>query len=321
MMSDAIQSFASQFAWQPEIINGEKLPKKIEQFIVLGMGGSHLAADIIAGIRPQLPVIVHSDYGLPAGDLSDTLVIASSHSGNTEEVIDGLQAALRKKLPCAVIATGGELIAIAQKKKLPYVQMPNDGIQPRSALGHSVLATLTIMGQEKELRQVSSLAKTLNAAQLRSAGTALAKKIQGRVPVIYASNRNRAVAYNWKIKFNETGKIPAFYNVLPELNHNEMTGFDAQKESKKLAESFHFILLADERDHPRVQKRMQLIEKLYKKRGLAVTVKPLTGGNSYEAVFTSLLLADWTAVAMADLYGLESEAVPMVEEFKELMRK
>lgn len=324
MMRDAINSFAEQFAWQPEIINAETLPQNPARTIILGMGGSHLAADIIAGIKPDLPLTVHSDYGLPAlpKDASNnTLVIASSHSGNTEEVVDGLQTALKKKLPVAVIATGGKLIDIAQKKKLPYVQMPDDGIQPRAALGYSLLATLRVLGQEKEMKHAARLAKTLDAAKLRSAGTQLAKKIQGRVPVIYASARNRAVAYNWKIKFNETGKIPAFYNVFPELNHNEMTGFDAQRDSKKLADNFYFIVLTDTKDHPRVQKRMKLVEKLYKKRGLNVVAKPLTGKNPYDKVFSSLVLADWTAVAMAGLYGLESEQVPMVEEFKDLMKE
>lgn len=320
-MSDAIKSFPNQFSWNPEISNADSLPKKTARFVVLGMGGSHLAADLIAGIRADLPLIVHSDYGLPAGEWDkDTLVIASSHSGNTEEVVDGLQTALRKKIPCAVIATGGKLLEMAEKKSLPYVQMPADGIQPRSALGYSLLATLHLMGNDKELRRAKQLATSLQPTKQRAAGTALAKKISGQVPVIYASARNRAVAYNWKIKFNETGKIPAFYNVVPELNHNEMTGFDAQKDSKKLADHFHFVMLRDEADHPQVQKRMQLIEKLYTKRGLAVTAKPLTGSNPYEKIFSSLVLADWAAVATADLYGLESEQVPMVEEFKAMMR-
>lgn len=321
MMSDAINSFAAQFAWQPEIINAAKLPAQPARYVVLGMGGSHLAADIVTGIKPALPVTVHSDYGLPAGDLTGALVIASSYSGNTEEVIDGLRAALKKKLPCAVIAVGGELIAIAQRKQLPHIQLPDTGIQPRSALGYSLVALLKLMGEAKELKRAAALARTLQPSTFRAAGKALAKKIGGRVPVIYASRRNAAVAYNWKIKLNETGKIPAFYNVLPELNHNEMTGFDARKDSKKLAENFYFILLADDADHPQVQRRMRLIETLYRKRGLKVETKPLTGADPYEKAFTSLLLADWTAVAIADAYGLESEQVPMVEEFKTQLRR
>lgn len=319
MMSEAIKSFPKQFAWKPAIVNKEKLPKKPTRFIVLGMGGSHLAADVIRGISPAAPLTVHSDYGLPSAIGQGSLIIASSYSGNTAEVIDGLKIALRKKLSCAVIAVGGELIAIAQKNKLPYVQLLDTGIQPRSALGYSLVATLALMGAQRESKQAAALT-ALKPMASQAAGKALAKKIKGRIPVIYASARNAAVAYNWKIKFNETGKIPAFCNVIPELNHNEMTGFDAQKDTKALADNFHFILLADAADHPQVQKRMKLIEKLYKKRGLAVTVQPLKSKNPYEKIFTSLLLADWTAVAMADLYGLESEAVPMVEEFKRLMK-
>ncbi len=319
-MQTAIENFPSQFHFQPVIENKSRL-KKAKQVIVLGMGGSHLAADLIQLFDPSFPLRIHSDYGLPAMDkkiLKESLILASSYSGNTEEVIDGLQIALKQKLNVAVLAVGGKLIEIAKKQRLPYVQMPNTGIQPRSALGLSLIGMLSLLGQKNLLKQCREVAN-MNAKKIQKSGEAFAKKLLDQIPVIYSSKNNMALAYNWKIKLNETGKIPAFYNIIPELNHNEMTGFDIKDSIKHLGEKFHFIFLQDPEDHPKNQKRMRVTSALYKKRGLHVTMLSLKGKTRFEKIFSSLLLADWTAVALANHYGLESEQVPMVEEFKKLV--
>ncbi len=322
MMSDAIKNFPKQFSYQPVIENAQRL-KSADRYFYIGMGGSHLAADLALIANPNLPLSVSSDYGLPSeiGSCKKPLMIAGSYSGNTEETLDGFRLALKKKIPVAVIAAGGKLIDEAQKRNLPYIQLPNTGIQPRMALGFGLRALLKLMGDEQGLRQSEKLVKTLVADVDEKTGRTLAKTLKGSVPVVYASCHNLAIAYNWKIKFNETGKIPAFYNVLPELNHNEMNGFDVQPSTKTLCAPFHFILIKDPKDHPRIQKRMMILERLYKQRGLPVTIQTLVGKNPFEKIFSSLLLADWTAVAIAEQYGLESEQVPMVEEFKKLMEK
>lgn len=321
MMQDAILDFHKQFEYQPKIENKSNL-KKRKQFVVLGMGGSHLAADALRAYNPSIPLIIHSDYGLPATSpeiLKNSLIIASSYSGNTEEVIEGLLDARKKKLAVAVIAVGGKLLELAKKYRLPYIQLPNTGIQPRSALGFSLMALLTVMDQKQALNEARKLSKILKPKTIEKSGKTLAEKLQHQVPVIYTSENNRALAYNWKIKLNETGKIPAFYNVIPELNHNEMTGFDVAKTTTQLSNNFTFLFLTDSSDHPKNQKRMKIVEKLYKKRGLQTITLPLKGKTRFERMFTSLLLADWTAVHLAAVYGLESEQVPMVEEFKQLV--
>ncbi|MBP9760997.1 MAG: hypothetical protein KBD15_02015 [Candidatus Magasanikbacteria bacterium] len=322
MMSTAILNFAKQFEYKPTVENKQHLKKK-KRIIVLGMGGSHLGADVIATLKPEVPLTIHSDYGLPAlskQDLKESLIIASSYSGNTEEVIDGMQLALKQKLSVAVISVGGNMLEIAKQKKLPYVELPNTGIQPRSALGFSVIGLLALMGETTVLKEVQQLAKILAPKKWESKGKQLAKKLVDRVPVIYSSKANMAVAYNWKIKLNETGKIPAFYNVVPELNHNEMTGFDVTTSSEHLSKQFVFLFLENKADNAKNQQRMQVLKKLYKKRGLAVESIPLTGTTKAQKIFQSLLWADWTAVSIAAHYGLESEQVPMVEEFKRLIK-
>lgn len=322
-MSDAIRYFAKQFAYVPQVENAKKLKKNYKNIIVTGMGGSRLPALIFSAWKPELPLTVWNDYGLPnilTSERAKTLVIVSSYSGNTEETLDGLGQALKKKLPVAVIAVGGKLLEIAKKKQLPYVALPNTGIQPRSALGFSLRGLLALVGDKNGLKETARLEKTLQPEAHEEAGKKLAQTLKNRVPVIYASRANMVIAYNWKIKLNETGKIPAFYNVLPELNHNEMTGLDVQPKSKHLSEKFSFLIIQDSKDHPQIQKRMDVIKKLYEDRGLPVHVLSLEGKTFLEKTFNSLLLADWTAVAVAESYCLESEQVPMVEEFKKMIK-
>ncbi|MBP6944676.1 hypothetical protein KBD61_02665 [Patescibacteria group bacterium] len=321
MMRDAVLGFAQQFGFEPRIEQGPVSVR--EQVIVAGMGGSHLAADLLANLVPYARIRVWSDYGLPAVEASEvgkTLFIASSYSGNTEETIDAYHEAKKAGFACAIMAVGGKLIELAKQDGVPYVQLPNMGIQPRSALGFGVRGLMALLSVEEGLvREARELQTRLKPADLEQKGQALAKSLQSCAPLIYASTRNMGVAYNWKIKLNETGKVPAFYNLVPELNHNEMTGFDIADSTKSLSQNFAFVFLKDTEDHPRNQRRMEVMAKLYRDRGLPVHEIVLEGESRMERVFGALLLADWTAIALAAHYGLESEQVPMVEEFKKML--
>ncbi len=322
MMRDAILSFPRQFSFMPHVARADLLGGPTARVLVAGMGGSHLAADILAGAAPELGITVHSDYGLPAMpayERSEMLVVASSYSGNTEETLDAFAHAGEAHIPRAAIAVGGELIRRAEEAGVPTIQLPDTNIQPRSALGFGVRALLKLLGRDDYLHETAALAKLLIPAALEPQGRMLAEWCRGRVPVIYASAKNRAVAQNWKIKLNETGKIPAFFNVVPELNHNEMTGFDIQETTRGLNAPFCFILLDDEADHPQNRKRMRVLAELLTGRGFPVTTLALVGRNVWEKIFSSLVVADWTAFHTAEQYGVESEQVPMVEEFKRMI--
>ncbi len=321
-MYETIKNFARQFEYQPKI-EGKFSLGGIKTFIVVGMGGSHLAADILNNYNPAFRIIIHKNYGLPVlpkDVLKNSLIIASSYSGNTEEVLDAFDLALKQKLNLVAISVGGKLLKLARKHKIPFIQMPDIGIQPRCALGFHTKALLKIMAKEKELLEITQLTHLLKPEDFESQGKELAKRIKDKIPVIYASERNQAIAYNWKIKFNETGKIPAFYNIFPELNHNEMTGFDIKDSSRHLSQNFIFFFLTDKNDHPQIKKRMIVLKKLYEDRSLQVEVLRLTGKNKFHKIFSSLVLADWTAYWTARQYNLEPEQVPMVEEFKKLIK-
>lgn len=321
MMEQVIRNFSAQFAYEPKVEHAEKL-KPARFFIVAGMGGSALPARLLLAKDPSAPLFTHREYGVPALDAiitSESLFIAMSYSGNTEETLDALAAATAKGMRTAAITTGGKLLFRARAENIPCVKIPATGIQPRMADGFLLKALLKLMGREKDIKELNALASSFDASLYKKKGGILAQTVRGKIPVVYASARNEALAYNWKIKFNESAKIPAFWNVFPELNHNEMTGFDVIESTKKFSDAFHFIFLADENDHPRIQKRMEITRGLFQKRGLSVDVVRMQGHTSWERIFISLAVVDWAAYALALHYGTESEQVPMVEEFKKLM--
>lgn len=320
-MEEAIKNLPKQFAWDPEIHNKEQWGQ-FDSFILVGMGGSHLVGDIFQAVAPGFNLSVHQDYGLPLWPLAvlkNTLVIASSYSGNTEETLSAFEEAIAKQIPVVAISIGGKLLEMAKEHGVPYIQLPDTNIQPRMATGFMFKALAKITGQENLVVQATELTARLHPEEFQEKGEALSQKLKGKIPVVYASNRNYCFAYIWKIIFNETAKIPAFYNVLPELNHNEMTGFDVQPATKNLSEKFHFVFLRDSEDQERIQKRMDVLGSSYKKRGLSVEIVELQGSSRMERIFSSLLFADWVALYLAQHYGTDPEQVPMVEEFKKLL--
>ncbi|MFH0712650.1 MAG: SIS domain-containing protein [Candidatus Jorgensenbacteria bacterium] len=325
MIHEDIKNFNKQFSFRPAIENGKL--GTFRKFVVAGMGGSNLAADLVKILRPDLEIVVHRDYGLPKyldKDLSaraGTLVVLSSYSGNTEETTDAYEEAGEKGLKRVVVTGaprrgpfgGGELLTLAERDGVPYIKFPGDKIQPRVALGWSFLSLLKIIGDENLLKEAAGFAEMPDSLELEKEGEKFAGDLENFTPVIYASNRNKGLSYIWKIVLNETGKIPAFANVLPELNHNEMTGFD------KSGGNFFFVLLKDNDDNPRILKRMDVLKSLYEKRGFEVRVLELQG-SPLRKIFSSFLTANWTAYYLALRYGFEPEAVPMIEEFKKLIK-
>ena len=163
MILDDIKNYAKQFEYEPKVENAAKLGKrKFTKFIVAGMGGSHLAADIIKAWHPEMDIIIWPNYGLPPfreKELKEHLVIVSSYSGNTEETIDAFNAAKEKHCVTAIIAARGKLISLAQKFKVPYVQMPDFHMQPRMATGLSLLAMLAVMGEKAWLAEARELGR------------------------------------------------------------------------------------------------------------------------------------------------------------------
>lgn len=321
-MEKAIKEFPLQFSFVPKVENRNKL-KPFTKVIVCGMGGSHLPAGILKTANSSLDLFIHRDYGLPdlpAKYFKEALLIASSYSGNTEEVLDFASLAYEKNYNVAVIASGGKLISFAKAHTLPHVFIPSTGIQPRSAIGFSLLALVKLIGSEALLEELSALQSVLDPEKWRKSGKNISRAVSGKIPIIYSSRRNEQVAYNWKIKFNETGKIPAFFNVVPELNHNEMAGLERLPTTRDILKNFHFIFVLDESDHPQVQKRMTVLQEILKEQSRPVTSVFLEGQTRFERIFNSLLLADWSALYTARENKTEPEKVDFIENFKDKLK-
>ncbi|MEK7596242.1 MAG: bifunctional phosphoglucose/phosphomannose isomerase [Patescibacteria group bacterium] len=320
-MREAIINFPEQFDYEPVIENEDAL-KKAKRFAVVGMGGSGLAGDLLRGYNSRLDVIVHKNYGLPVladGILEKSLIVLSSYSGDTEEVLGAYQAAKEKRLATAAISLGGKLLEQAKADGIPYIQLPDTGIEPRLALGFSFRALAKIIGEKNALKESGKLAGLLKPEDFEEKGKKLAEKIKGFTPLVYSSEKNQAAAYNWKIRFNETARIPAFCNVFPELNHNELAGFDFQESTKELSRNFYFIFLKDSGDHPRIAKRMEVMEAILRDKKMPVENINLEGKNFLHKIFSSITLADWTSYYLAQEYGLAGNSEFIVEKFKKLI--
>ncbi len=319
MILDTIRDFPKQFDFKPSIKNHRGI-FAFNKFVVCGMGGSNLAGALLKAWKPKLDIYFHRDYGLPPlSSLKERLIICCSYSGNTEETLEAFEEAKDKGLEVVVITTGGKLLERAIRSRVPYIELPRTGQQPRTATGYLFLSLLAFTDPDA-LAEAYTLKRLLDSQRARGRAEALARNLVGKVPVVYASDRNAALATNWKIKFNENGKTPAFCNIFPELNHNEMNGFDAGSDAtKRLSENFAFMFLKDEEDHPKIQKRMEVLERLYQSRGLAVEIVPLTGTSRLEKIFQTVMMGDWISCFLAGLCGIDPEPVPMVEEFKLLI--
>ena len=321
-MEDQIAHFIEQFSWEPQIENADKLPAVPSRTIVCGMGGSHLGAHLLLRHDPTMPLFIHSDYGLPRlpkNDLADALIIASSYSGETEETIDAAHAAVAAGLSVAVVTTGGTLADYAREQTLPLIILPKLPFEPRMAVGVQMLAIARLMHDETLEEMVRTVGSTLDTNRNRTEATALAESLGEATPVIYASTLNFSIAYFWKIALNETGKIPSFYNLFPELCHNELSGYDATDTAQDRITRLHALMLTDESDHPRIAKRMRIMQNLLIAKGVEVDTVTLPGKSGLEKALYGVLAGVWFALAMAKRYGAPDAATPLIADFKHKM--
>lgn len=322
MMEESLLNFTQQFSQELEVENAEEW-QRYDRFLIAGMGGSALAAQLFSSFRPELDFVIHRDYGLPNLPLErwrDRLIIASSYSGNTEETLSVFEEARMKHMPVAAISTGGKLLEIAKSQDIPFIRLPDLNLRPRLAIGVSFLGLCKLMGDEELYAKTKQLAFELRPKELQEQGKRLAKELIGKIPVIYGSGYAFPIAHQWKIIFNETSRIPAFANIFPELNHNEMAGFDVTEGTKELGSKFHVILLKRDGDLEQVKKRMEVAKSLWKARGLQVSEVRLEERSEVLQIFSAILLGHFTGLALAQHYGTASEKDEMIETFKKRIK-
>lgn len=324
-MSKVITDSPEQLKVGLSLAENIKILGDFKNVIICGIGGSALPYDILNSVvRPEIPVYIHRDYNLPEFANSQSLIICISYSGNTEEGVSSLKEAVNKNLKVVAIATGGKFEEIAKENKILFVKIPS-GIQPRSATGYLFSALVKVLINSAIIKDISfnilDLVSELKDAneELQKEGKKLAKKIEKKIPIIYASNTFETVAHILKIKFNENSKIPAFYNVFPELNHNEMVGYTGIK--KLGSKNFVVIILQNSEDHLRTQKRMKLTANLIKKSGVKVEFIEVKKGSVMFKIFSTLLLGDWISYYTALNQKVDPSPVKLVEDFKKQMAK
>jgi glucose/mannose-6-phosphate isomerase len=291
----------------------------IENVVLTGMGGSGLPGELLASYADlPLPLIINKNYDLPKIVKSRSLIFVVSYSGNTEETIAAFKAARRKNARLIAIASGGKLEELAKKERVPFIKVPA-GIQPRAALPYLFFPVLSILNNAKLLPFPSDEVKETIAAvkspHYKERARALAEKLVDKIPLIYSSEKLKAVAYKWKINFNENSKTHAFYNVFPELNHNELVGYT------KLAGNYHVIMLEDEFDNRRVKERMKITKQLIADKGVDTTLISISGNSLLSRMFSAIHLGDLTSYYLAELRGIDPEPVAMVENLKKKLGK
>lgn len=324
-MEKIISEFTKQFQAGFNIGKKIKIRNNFQGICICGMGGSGLPGSLLLSWLKEIkiPIIIHRDYGLPSSINKNWLILAISYSGNTEETISAVKEAIKKRINCVFISSGGELANIAKKHKIPYAFVP-PGIPPRLALGYQFSALVGILSENKlikcEKKELLNIENKINSKGLKKDAKILAKNLKGKIPLIYSSNRFKAIARIWKIALNENSKIPSFWNYFPELNHNEMVGFTKNKMTDSLLKIFYFLILKSENDSTKNKKRMFLTAELLKKQGINGKIISLKGENILEEMVSSIILANWISYFLSIHYKIDPIPVDLVEEFKRRMR-
>lgn len=295
----------TQLAYQPQV---EGDIEKAPVIVIGGMGGSAIPALVARFLGTSPYVIMHRDYGLPSPVPSGARYVAISYSGDTEEALSFANEALEKDLPLSVIASGGKLLALAKEHSLPYVEVPHVA-QPRDSIIATTKALLALLGEDAVFPESFDAALAENDAAL------LAEALAGRVPIFYASGRNEALAYVAKIQCNETAKVPAFSNVFPEFNHNELEGYGTSAD--ELLDPFTAVFIRDESDTERVRRRMDRTEELLIEKGVRTERITLPAGTRADAFLYGWWLLRTAARSLAATYDVAPEETPLITAFKE----
>ncbi|MEK7160844.1 MAG: bifunctional phosphoglucose/phosphomannose isomerase [Patescibacteria group bacterium] len=301
--------------------------RQLDNILICGMGGSALVGDLLEYLKqkqfrpltPTLPFQIHRAYDLPRDADERTLIILVSYSGETEEVLSSFRAAQKLKLEITGITCGGQLGDLFQENNIPWIKIAK-GLPPRYSLGSQLNGLVKILMaygllDSSAQHALTPLSESLNPSQDENRARLACVKLSHKIPVIYASTTNSAIARLWKINFNENTKIPAFYNVWPELNHNELAGWT------KNFGPFYFFLLRDTDDSPKIQKQLFLTSQILTSLSLPIEIVDLEGQDALEKFFKAALLADWLSYHLALFYGLDPALTPLIEDFKKRLRE
>lgn len=307
----------------------------IDAIVVLGMGGSGVAGDVVqAVVEPRLPVPLRTikSYGpIPDWVGRNSLVFAVSYSGSTEETLAAVDTVAARGARIVTVSSGGPLAALAASKGLAHAGIPT-GLQPRASLGYlslPILAVLTEMGLvpdmqadvDEAVKVLSELASRCHRERPTAENPAkdLAARIKDRVPVVYGGyGLGATAAYRFKCDLNEYGKTPAFWNEIPELDHNEIVGWN--KLDTLTSDRFVAILLREPGEHERVALRFEITRRLIESRFVEF-VEVSSEGDSVLARLLSLIFVTQLASIYVGLaYDEDPGPVEVLMQLKQELK-
>jgi glucose/mannose-6-phosphate isomerase len=319
-----------QEAWQAA--KGLELPasfQEIDRIAVLGMGGSAIAGDLWRALLERecaVPVFNVREYELPPYVDERTLVVASSFSGDTEEVLSAFEQALAMPAPKIAVTVGGQLLTTARANGVPIFTYDYEG-EPRAALGWTLMPLLAIaeslrlmQGVERDVDEaVEALSALLSeiaedVSLERNPAKQLAHDLHGKLPVVYGAGALIEVARRWKTQLNESGKVWAFFEDLPELHHNAIIGYALPREvSERTAVIF---LESADLVHRRVQLRYDFTKDLLARAGVASYSVLARGKSALAQMLTLILFGDYVSAYLAFLYGEDPTPTAVIDELK-----
>ena len=330
-MRSLLESFPDQVRVAAEKACNLSLPSvpNARNLIITGLGGSAIGGDVARSVLGEsfpIPLIVNRDYRLPGFVASDSIVIACSYSGDTEETLSAYQDARRAHASIICITSGGRLAEVAKADGYPVITLPA-GLPPRAAFGHSsfaVLGSIQALGLvpdlsdsfEETCRLVASLLDHYSSAvpEPENPAKRIARSLHGKIVAVYGSNGILdSAAARWRGQIEENAKNLAFHHVLPEMNHNELVGWLNPKQGLL---DVGVVFLRDKGDHPQVQRRFDLTREVIEERAGAVHEVWSEGESQLARVFSVVYLSDFVSLYLAYLNNVDPTPVEAIEIFK-----
>jgi len=294
--------------------------------VVCGMGGSAIGGDLAAaalGDRATRPIATVRGYALESWIPPETLVLCASYSGETEETLACFEAAGAAGAQRVVLTTGGTLAELARDEGAPVIGVPA-GMQPRAAVIYMTVGALecaALCGAAPALHaEIDTATAGLErlveewgpGAPDEALSKRVARELDGTIPVVHGAASTTAAGRRWSTQIAENAKGAAFWSELPEANHNQICGWERGRAAAPLSGVF----LADPDQHPRVQRRMELMAAEVERVGAPVVHVDARGESRLERVLSLVLLGDIVSVYLAVLAGVDPTPVNAIERFK-----
>ncbi|MBL7831124.1 MAG: bifunctional phosphoglucose/phosphomannose isomerase [Saprospiraceae bacterium] len=328
MMDTLVARFTEQLKEALEIGRSAKIrtaERPIHNIFLSGLGGSGIGGNFVQEFvknELKIPFIVGKAYDIPAFVGPNTLAIASSYSGNTEETLSAMDQMLASGARIICVASGGKLIEIAKEKGLDYIQVPGNWPSPRACLGFSFVQQLFILHKlglisEESIKGVESSIALLDAEMddIQTKAKMIANMLFGKVPVIYTTDRMESVAVRFRQQVNENAKMLCWHHVIPEMNHNELVGWRIKNEDLAV------IIFRNKDDHPRNQVRIDINKEIISNYTTSLIEVYSKGNNLVERSLYFVNLGDWISVYLADLRKVDSIEVKVIDFLKSELAK